>query len=78
MNIQIIVDSCCDVTDALRNVLSLSLASLKITVGEHFYEDDGTIDTVSYTHLDVYKRQVPTFTTIRIIFPPFFILHIDI
>lgn len=45
MNIQIIVDSCCDVTDALRNVLSLSLASLKITVGEHFYEDDGTIDT---------------------------------
>ena len=44
MNIQIIVDSCCDVTDALRNVLSLSLASLKITVGEHFYED-GTIDT---------------------------------
>lgn len=45
MNIQIIVDSCCDVTAALRNVLSLSLASLKITVGEHFYEDDGTIDT---------------------------------
>ena len=45
MNIQIIVDSCCDVTDALRNVLSLSLASLKITVGEHFYEEDGTIDT---------------------------------
>lgn len=46
MKVQIIVDSCCDVTDALRNVLGLSLASLKITVGEHFYVDDGTIDTV--------------------------------
>ncbi|WP_367923921.1 hypothetical protein [uncultured Ruthenibacterium sp.] len=45
MNIQIIVDSCCDATGALRNVLGLSLASLKITVGENFYVDDGSIDT---------------------------------
>ena len=27
MKVQIIVDSCCDATDALRNVLGLSLAS---------------------------------------------------
>ena len=35
MDIQIIVDSCCDLTPALRNLLRVSVASLKIDVGEH-------------------------------------------
>ena len=33
MDIQIIVDSCCDLTPALRNLLRVSVASLKIDVG---------------------------------------------
>lgn len=45
MKIQIIVDSCCDLTPALRNLLGASVASLKINVGERHYVDDETIDT---------------------------------
>ena len=44
MDIQIIVDSCCDLTPALRNLLRVSVASLKIDVGSIHYVDDGRID----------------------------------
>ena len=37
MDIQIIVDSCCDLTPALRNLLRVSVASLKIDVGSIHY-----------------------------------------
>ena len=40
MDIQIIVDSCCDLTPALRNLLRVSVASLKIDVGSIHYVDD--------------------------------------
>ena len=45
MDIQIIVDSCCDLTPALRNLLRVSVASLKIDVGSIHYVDDERIDT---------------------------------
>ena len=45
MNIQLIVDSCCDATPALKNVLQLRVASLKIDVGDIHYVDDETMDT---------------------------------
>ncbi len=45
MDIQIIVDSCCDLTPALRNLLRVSVASLKIDVGSIHYVDDEHIDT---------------------------------
>lgn len=44
MKIQLIADSCCDVTPAMRNTLHLQNAPLKITVGgKNHYTDDGTI-----------------------------------
>lgn len=44
--IQIIADSCCDSTPAMRNMLRLLSAPLKITVdGNKHYTDDATIDT---------------------------------
>lgn len=45
MNIQIIVDSCCDATPALKNLLQLKVASLRIDVGDIHYVDDETMDT---------------------------------
>ena len=45
MDIQIIVDSCCDLTPALRNLLRVSVASLKIDVGSIHYVDGERIDT---------------------------------
>jgi len=45
MDIQIIVDSCCDLTPALRTRLRVSVASLKIDVGSIHYVDDERIDT---------------------------------
>ena len=45
MNIQLIVDSCCDATPTLKNVLGLRVASLKIDVGDIHYVDDETMDT---------------------------------
>lgn len=47
MAIQIIADSCCDVTSALKHLLNLSIASLKITVGEKEYRDDETLNTTA-------------------------------
>ncbi len=44
MSIQIIVDSCCDMTPALRNLLRVSVASLKIDIGTNHYIDDEQID----------------------------------
>lgn len=44
MSIQIIVDSCCDMTPALRNLLRVSVASLKIDIGENHYVDDENVD----------------------------------
>ncbi len=44
MSIQIIVDSCCDMTPALRNLLHVSVASLKIDIGTKHYIDNEAID----------------------------------
>lgn len=45
MKIQIIVDSCCDTTPAMRNALGLISIPLKITVdGNKEYVDDASID----------------------------------
>lgn len=44
MNIQIIADSCCDLTQTLRNVLRIKIASLKIDSNGNNYVDDENID----------------------------------
>ncbi|MEF9865454.1 MAG: DegV family protein [Oscillospiraceae bacterium] len=44
MEPKIIVDSCCDLTPALRNVLRLEVASLKITSNGKEFVDDENID----------------------------------
>ncbi len=45
MGIQIITDSCCDFTPAMKHLLGLSVASLKIDVGGIHYVDDDSMDT---------------------------------
>ena len=46
MPIQLIADSCCDVTPAMKRLLGLSIASLNITVGEEHYRDDESLNTL--------------------------------
>ena len=46
MPIQLIADSCCDVTPAMKRHLGLSIASLNITVGEEHYRDDESLNTL--------------------------------
>lgn len=46
MPIQLIADSCCDVTPAMKRLLGLSIASLSITVGEEHYRDDESLNTL--------------------------------
>ena len=43
MSIQIIIDSCCDVTPALRRALRFEVASLTVRVGEQSFRDDETL-----------------------------------
>ena len=58
MDIQIIVDSCCDLTPALRNLLRVSVASLKIDVGSIHYVDDERIDTKKLiADMKAYKKR---------------------
>ena len=45
MKISIIGDSCTDLTPALARVLGVSLAPLKIQVGDACHVDDGSLDT---------------------------------
>lgn len=47
MPIQLIADSCCDVTPAMKRLLGLSIASLNITVGEEHYRDDESLNTLA-------------------------------
>ena len=47
MPIQLIADSCCDVTPAMKRLLGLSIASLNIAVGEEHYRDDESLDTLA-------------------------------
>lgn len=44
MSIQIIVDSCCDTTHALRNALKFHIAPLTVSAGDKSFFDDGTIE----------------------------------
>lgn len=44
MKIQILADSCCDTTPAIRNMLGIQTAPLKITVEGHTFVDDETIN----------------------------------
>ncbi|OUP03872.1 hypothetical protein B5F36_07600 [Anaerofilum sp. An201] len=43
MSIQIIIDSCCDVTPALRRAMRFEVASLTVRVGEQSFRDDETL-----------------------------------
>lgn len=43
MSIQIIIDSCCDVTAALRRAMRFEVASLTVRVGEQSFRDDETL-----------------------------------
>lgn len=43
MSIQIIIDSCCDVTPALRRAMRFGVASLTVRVGEQSFRDDETL-----------------------------------
>lgn len=43
MSILIIIDSCCDVTPALRRALRFEVASLTVRVGEQSFRDDETL-----------------------------------
>ena len=43
MSIQIIIDSCCDVTPALRRALRFEVASLTVRVGQQSFRDDETL-----------------------------------
>ena len=47
MPIQLIADSCCDVTPDMKRLLGLSIASLNITVGEEHYRDDESLNTLA-------------------------------
>ncbi len=44
MAIQIIADSCCDLTPALQNVMDIKLVSFQIKVGENNFVDDKNIN----------------------------------
>ena len=56
MAIQIIADSCCDVTGAMKNLLKVDIASLTIQVGEKHFVDDETLDTsVLIADMKAYK-----------------------
>ena len=56
MAIQIIADSCCDVTGAMKNLLKVDIASLTIQVGEKQFVDDETLDTsVLIADMKAYK-----------------------
>ena len=39
-------------TDCMRSILTQNVSDMEVIL-----VDDGSTDTVSYTHLDVYKRQ---------------------
>lgn len=43
MSIQIIIDSCCDVTAALRRAMRFEVASLTVRVGEQSFRDNETL-----------------------------------
>lgn len=43
MSTQIIIDSCCDVTPALRRAMRFEVASLTVRVGEQSFRDDETL-----------------------------------
>ena len=43
MSIQIIIDSCCDVTPALRRAMRFEVAPLTVRVGEQSFRDDETL-----------------------------------
>lgn len=43
MSIQIIIDSCCDVTPALRRAMRFEVASLTVRVGQQNFRDDETL-----------------------------------
>lgn len=46
MSIQIIADSCCDITPALKNLLNVKLIPLQLLVGSDLhFTDDETLDT---------------------------------
>ncbi|MEG0804116.1 MAG: DegV family protein, partial [Pygmaiobacter sp.] len=46
MSIQLLGDSCCDTTPALKNLLGLKTVPIKILVGDNLhFVDDETLDT---------------------------------
>ncbi|RCW52476.1 DegV family protein [Halanaerobium sp. ST460_2HS_T2] len=44
MNFKIIVDSCCDLTDEIRNKFDISTAPLSIDIGDKHFVDDENLD----------------------------------
>lgn len=50
MSIQIIIDSCCDVTAALRRAMRFEVASLTVRVGEQSFRDDETLSVPALLH----------------------------
>ena len=54
----ILTDSCCDMTARMAADLELEVLPLSLNMEDRVYHNylDGR-ETVSYTHLDVYKRQ---------------------
>ena len=43
MSIQIIVDSCCDTTSALRHAMEFQIAPLTVSAGQSSFVDDGDL-----------------------------------
>lgn len=60
MNIQIIADSCCDVTPAMRKLLDIQIASLTINVEDKVFVDDEQLDTTALLNAMKASKNAPS------------------